>query len=128
MLAIVDSWAAEDPQAAALLSLDARGDIVQLDTAARAVPMPGPNLLTAAANCAIRSAASRPTAIWERLGGRSRRRLVDLRPERSPTMHLWLAAASTDHDENGAPGRPPARQRPERVQWTAYTLSSVWRW
>jgi acetyl-CoA synthetase len=91
VLAIVERWAVEDPHAPAVLSLDAAGDIVQLDTAAElarasraaaralldlgvgqgdhvfvmlprvpawyavllgcmrigAVPMPGPNLLTA---------------------------------------------------------------------------------
>ena len=91
VLAIIESWAAEDPDAPAVLSLDAAGDVVQLDTAADlarasraaaralldlgigqgdhvfvmlprvpawyaamlgcmrigAVPMPGPNLLTA---------------------------------------------------------------------------------
>ena len=64
--AIVETWAAESPDDPAVLSLDAAGDIVQLDSignlalpsrkAARAllgcmrigaVPMPGPNLLMA---------------------------------------------------------------------------------
>jgi acetyl-CoA synthetase len=34
VLAIVDQWAADDPEAPAVLSLDAAGEIVQLDTAA----------------------------------------------------------------------------------------------